>query len=225
MRIAVAVWALSFYWPGQQPSPGPPNLPRKPHTAIESRGEPAEDLARHLLCGCKASTSPASNGPARARTCSSRCRWPSTSGTRTLIRLPLAQDRWFGRTKEQHDSGTAYRKLVQEVVQSAAAQRCYVLLDLHWSDAGAWGQNIGQHWMPDDNSVAFWEAVASGFANHPAVLFEPVQRTSRGSWEVWRAAARSEKRGQKGRRQKSSNTTRRACRNCSTCAAAKGRRT
>ena len=30
------------------------------------------------------------------------------------IRLPLAQDRWFGKASEQKDDGTAYRALVRE---------------------------------------------------------------------------------------------------------------
>jgi hypothetical protein len=103
-----------------------------------------------------------------------------------IIRLPLSQDRWFGRGNEQKDGGAAYRKLVQELVQSAAAQQCYLLLDLHWSDAGVWGRNISQHNMPDDNSVAFWEAVASAYANHPAVLFDLYNEPHSVSWEVWR---------------------------------------
>jgi endoglucanase len=113
-----------------------------------------------------------------------------------IVRLPLSQDRWFGRVKEQNDGGAAYRRLVQELVQSAAARQCYVLLDLHWSDAGVWGRNIGQHWMPDDNSVDFWECVAPIYANHPAVLFDLYNEPHDVSWEVWRdGGAISEKSG------------------------------
>jgi aryl-phospho-beta-D-glucosidase BglC (GH1 family) len=102
------------------------------------------------------------------------------------IRLPLSQDRWFGRAKEQSDGGTAYRKLIEEAVAAAAAKRCYMILDLHWSNAGVWGQNIGQHCMPDDHSVAFWEAVAAAYANHPAVLFDLYNEPYGVSWEIWR---------------------------------------
>ena len=73
------------------------------------------------------------------------------------IRLPLAQDRWFGKAPEQKDEGEAYRALVQQVVETCATRGCYVMLDLHWSDAGEWGKQIGQHVMPDENSVAFWK--------------------------------------------------------------------
>src|SRR5690242_15139300 len=33
-----------------------------------------------------------------------------------VIRLPLSQDRWFGKAPEQHDEGQAYRALVKQVV-------------------------------------------------------------------------------------------------------------
>jgi aryl-phospho-beta-D-glucosidase BglC (GH1 family) len=46
------------------------------------------------------------------------------------------------------------------------------MLDLHWSDAGEWGKQIGQHVMPDQNSVAFWNDVATTYKNHPAVIFD-----------------------------------------------------
>src|SRR4051794_9219836 len=48
------------------------------------------------------------------------------------VRLPLAQDRWFGKAPEQKDDGAAYRALVKQVVDTCAAQGCYVMLDLHW---------------------------------------------------------------------------------------------
>src|SRR5580698_6479787 len=34
-----------------------------------------------------------------------------------VIRLPLAQDRWFGKAPEQKDDGTAYRAIVETVVK------------------------------------------------------------------------------------------------------------
>ncbi len=71
-------------------------------------------------------------------------------------------------------------------MQSAAERQCYVLLDLHWSNADVWGQNIGQHWMPDTNSAIFWEAVATNYANHSAVLFDLYNEPHNVSWEVWR---------------------------------------
>ena len=73
-----------------------------------------------------------------------------------LIRLPLAQDRWFGKMTNQTDGGAAYRALVDKLVDTCAAARVYIDLDLHWSDCGKWvneGGTLGQHNMPDKNSV------------------------------------------------------------------------
>lgn len=107
-----------------------------------------------------------------------------------IIRLPLCQDRWFGRTKEKNDGGAHYQKTVADFVDSAAAQKCYVILDLHWSDGGVWGHDIGQHNMPDDNSVAFWQDVSAKFANNPAVLFDLYNEPHDISWDVWRNGGR-----------------------------------
>jgi len=94
-----------------------------------------------------------------------------------VVRLPLAQDRWFGKAPEQKDSGVAYRDLVRQVVDMCATQQCYIILDLHWSDCNEWGVNIGQHSMPDTNSLVFWKDIAAVYANHPAVLFDLYNET------------------------------------------------
>jgi Tol biopolymer transport system component len=101
------------------------------------------------------------------------------------IRLPLSQDRWFGKAPEQKDDGAAYRALVKQVVDLCAAEGCYVILDLHWSDAGEWGKQIGQHAMPDRNSLEFWKSLAAVYKNHPAVLFDLYNEPHDVSWDVW----------------------------------------
>jgi hypothetical protein len=101
------------------------------------------------------------------------------------IRLPLAQDRWFGKAPEQKDEGASYRALVRQVVDTCATEGCYVILDLHWSDAGEWGQRIGQHNMPDTNSVTFWKDVASTYKDHPAVVFDLYNEPHDVPWDVW----------------------------------------
>jgi hypothetical protein len=91
-----------------------------------------------------------------------------------LIRLPLAQDRWFGKMTNQMDGGAAYRALVDKLVDICAAARVYIDLDLHWSDCGKWineGGKLGQHNMPDENSVTFWQDMAMRFKNQPNVIF------------------------------------------------------
>ncbi len=102
-----------------------------------------------------------------------------------VIRLPLTQDRWFGKAPEQSDGGTAYRELVRQIVDTCSTNKCYIILDLHWSDCNEWGKNIGQHSMPDLNSVAFWKDFSPVYANHPAVLFDLYNEPHDVSWDVW----------------------------------------
>jgi hypothetical protein len=103
-----------------------------------------------------------------------------------IIRLPLTQDRWFGKVPEQATVGSApYRALVRQVVDYCAANNCYVILDLHWSDCNEWGTNIGQHSMPDTNSVEFWKDFAPVYANNPAVLFDLYNEPHDVSWDTW----------------------------------------
>jgi hypothetical protein len=102
-----------------------------------------------------------------------------------LIRLPLSQDRWFGKAPEQKDGGVAYRALVHQIVDFCAASNAYIILDLHWSNAGAWGTNIGQHNLPDENSVVFWKDIAPIYRDNPAVLFDLYNEPARINWDQW----------------------------------------
>ena len=102
-----------------------------------------------------------------------------------IIRLPLSQDRWFGKAPEQTDGGKAYRALVKQVVDACTSLGSYIILDLHWSDAGEWGKQIGQHKMPDRNSLAFWKDFAPVYKNYPSVLFDLYNEPHDVSWEVW----------------------------------------
>ncbi|MCX6367122.1 MAG: cellulase family glycosylhydrolase [Armatimonadetes bacterium] len=108
-----------------------------------------------------------------------------------LIRIPLSQDRWFGKSG---DSSAEYRTVVDGVVRQIAAQNSYALLDLHWSNGGKWGENIGQHCMPDDLSVLFWKDLAKRYANHPAVLFDLYNEPHDVSWEIWKSGGMVEER-------------------------------
>lgn len=102
------------------------------------------------------------------------------------IRLPLAQDRWFGHAQGQTDAGERYRAIVREAIEAVSQRNGWIVLDLHWSNAGAWGRNIGQHKMPDQLSAVFWRTVAAEYADHPAVLFDLYNEPHGVSWEVWR---------------------------------------
>lgn len=107
------------------------------------------------------------------------------------VRLPLAQDRWFGKisdwsTPKPPDDGRQYRAIVDSVVDLALSFGKYVILDLHWSNAGVWGENVGQHFMPDENSLEFWLDIAKKYGNNPAVLFNLYNEPHSITWEVWR---------------------------------------
>ncbi len=101
------------------------------------------------------------------------------------IRLPLSQDRWFGKAREQNDEGKSYRALVQQAVDLCSRHQCYIILDLHWSNTGEWGTRNAQHYMPDKNSVPFWKELATTYKNHPAVIFDLYNEPHDVSWEVW----------------------------------------
>ena len=106
-----------------------------------------------------------------------------------LIRLPLAQDQWFGKMTNQTDGGAAYRSLVDKLVDTCAAGRVYINLDLHWSDCGIWvneGGTLGQHCMPDKNSITFWQDMATRYKNQPNVIFDLYNEPRDVSFDVWR---------------------------------------
>jgi len=103
-----------------------------------------------------------------------------------VIRVPVSQDRWFGTAPEQHDQGVAYRALVQKVIDYIGDHGCYAIFDLHWNDAGVWGTQIGQHKMPDMNSVTFWRDAARTFRNNPAVIYDLYNEPHDVTWDVWK---------------------------------------
>lgn len=103
-----------------------------------------------------------------------------------FIRLPLSQDRWFGKAPDNKDDGSSYRALVDWVVNEIERRGKYVLLDLHWSDCNQWGQNIGQHALPDSHSLQFWKSCAARYANRPAVFFDLYNEPYGDSWDTWR---------------------------------------
>ena len=102
-----------------------------------------------------------------------------------LIRLPLSQDRWFGKAPEQKDGGVGYRALVGQLVDFCSTHNAYIILDLHWSNAGEWGKNIGQHNLPDTNSIAFWKNTALVYKDNPAVLFDLYNEPANINWDQW----------------------------------------
>lgn len=103
-----------------------------------------------------------------------------------MVRVPLNQDRWFGKGPDSKDDGTEYRKLVDQAVDLVQAKGKYILLDLHWSDEAEWGKNIGQHAMPDTLSVEFWKSCAARYANRASVCFDLYNEPIDITWDIWR---------------------------------------
>ena len=91
-----------------------------------------------------------------------------------IIRLPVKEEFWFGKSPEQKDGGAAYRELVDNTITLAANRGAYVLLDLHRFRA------------PQRAHVDFWKNAAQKYKNHPAVIFEIFNEPHGTSWEVWR---------------------------------------
>ncbi|MDF2685283.1 MAG: celA [Clostridia bacterium] len=115
-----------------------------------------------------------------------------------VIRLPVSQDRWFGKGPDQDDftyTAEAYRKLVDDILAELSKRNKYLLLDLHWSDCGNWGRNIGQHKLPDENSIIFWRDAATRYKNHPNILFGLYNEPHDVSWEDWHYGGRIEEKG------------------------------
>jgi TolB protein len=115
-----------------------------------------------------------------------------------VIRLPLAQDRWFGKTADRNATAKSYQAIVKQIVDFCAARGCYVVLDLHWSDAGEWGKQVAQHVMPDQNSIVFWKDLSAAYKNHPAVLFDLYNEPHDVSWDVWQHGGKVSERGRRG---------------------------
>jgi aryl-phospho-beta-D-glucosidase BglC (GH1 family) len=107
----------------------------------------------------------------------------------SLIRLPICQDRWLGYAPVDYNgysnSASTYQGIVEQIVSTASAAGVYVLIDMHWSDEGVWGENLGQHMMPDENTATAWTSVATEFANNPAVLFDAYNEPYPTSWSIW----------------------------------------
>lgn len=104
------------------------------------------------------------------------------------IRLPLSQDRWFGFGGDQQgedESGERYRGIVDSIVKEIAERDKYIILDLHRSNCGSWGEFISGN-MPDMNSLVFWKSIAKRYGNHPNVLFGIFNEPFKVSWDCWR---------------------------------------
>lgn len=102
------------------------------------------------------------------------------------IRLPLSQDRWFGKEPGQTDGGAAYRSLVDAALAAVESRKGWMILDLHWSNGGIWGRHMQQHKMPDQHSTAFWVNAARRYRGRASVLFDLYNEPRDVDWKTWR---------------------------------------
>ncbi|MBC8139937.1 MAG: cellulase family glycosylhydrolase [Armatimonadetes bacterium] len=98
-----------------------------------------------------------------------------------VLRIPISQDYWMGYGADSKE----YRKAIDSVIRKATARNCYVIIDLHWSDAGKWGENHGQHNMPDDNTAIAWANIATRYKNNPNVLLGIYNEPHDIEWSLW----------------------------------------
>jgi len=89
-----------------------------------------------------------------------------------IIRLPVSSEYWFGKGAE--DSGTAYRKLVDDLIILAANRGAYTMLDLHHFGA------------PRARDVDFWKDAATRYKNNSNVIFDLFNEPHSVPWNVWR---------------------------------------
>ena len=103
----------------------------------------------------------------------------------TLIRLPLNPSYWWSAV---NNDGKKYRLLVQDIVTMVADHNAYIILDMHVSDGGQWGQACKQHAMPDVNTQTVLADLAQNplFKNNPAVFFQLYNEPCRVDAKVWR---------------------------------------
>lgn len=117
-----------------------------------------------------------------------------------IIRMPVHSTFWFGKEKLRAGQKPAldssadacrmradrYRKLCDTLIEQAARQGCYVILDLHEFKA------------PTEVHRQFWLDAAKRYANNPAVLFGLFNEAHSVSWKVWRDGGRIDDNAKQG---------------------------
>lgn len=109
-----------------------------------------------------------------------------------LVRLPLSESFWLYGNPSIGCSAASYQALLKQVVDTLTTLHLNVLLDLQWTDAGKQTASVqdyaGDAWaMPDQDSVTFWQQVATIYKSSPNVLFEVFNESHEYSgWPCWR---------------------------------------
>ena len=92
----------------------------------------------------------------------------------SIVRVPVKEDFWYGRSELQQDGGALYRRNLDDLVTMVANRGAYVLLDLH------------RYRTPQPAHADFWKDAAAHYKDHPALLFDLLNEPHDTSWEIWR---------------------------------------
>jgi endoglucanase len=99
-----------------------------------------------------------------------------------VVRIALNQDFWLQGSPVY---SATYASTVDQQIKWAEAAGLDVILDLHWSDKGTFSTMAAQQRMADDNSLTFWQSVASKYQTDGRVLFELYNEPHDVTWPVW----------------------------------------
>ena len=108
-----------------------------------------------------------------------------------VVRVPLNETCWLGiNGVATAFTGDTYRKAIADFVARLNGAGLFVILELHWSAAGA-AKALGQAPMPNrDHSVEFWRQVATAYKGNTRVIFdlfnEPYPDNNADTPEAWR---------------------------------------
>jgi len=99
---------------------------------------------------------------------SRRSRWRSASGGPISSAFRSRRTGGSAKRPTSRMEARAIARSLRQAVDFCAAHDTYIILDLHWSDAGEWGRNIGQHDLPDRNRRLVLEGFRRGLPGPPA---------------------------------------------------------
>jgi hypothetical protein len=94
-----------------------------------------------------------------------------------VIRLDLNQNYWL--QSQPVSVPGSYKQIINAIVYYATQKGMAVILDLHWTENGH------QSPMADNNSITFWQQVATDYKNFGTVLFELFNEPQGIDKETW----------------------------------------
>ncbi|MDP1880620.1 MAG: cellulase family glycosylhydrolase [Parachlamydiaceae bacterium] len=105
--------------------------------------------------------------------------WESngTTARSNVIRLDLYQGYWFD--SEPATVTGSYKQIINAIVYYATQLGMAVILDLHWTNAGY------QSPMANQDSITFWQEVATDYQDFGTVLFELFNEPYNITTNVW----------------------------------------